>query len=736
MNIYASATEKITDVRTGRPEPLGASWDGSGVNFAIFSESAEGIELCLFENGDPDTETARTPLKAGTGHVWHAYIPGLKPGQLYGYRAHGPYSPAQGLRFNPAKLLLDPYARAISGGVNLSEIHFDYKNTPRGVEPAPDTRDSAAYMPKSVVVDGSFEWGGDSRPQIPAGKTIIYELHVRGFTALHPLVPKELRGTYTGLTAPPVLEHLRSLGVTTLELMPVHQRVSEKRLLENGLGNYWGYSTIGYFAPDTRFSSTGAPGAQVTEFKDMVKTLHREGFEIILDVVYNHTAEGGATGPTLSLRGIDNASYYRADPKNKGHYANFTGCGNTVNSAKPAVWKLITESLRYWVTEMHVDGFRFDLATALFREDPGYDRSHALFGIIDRDPVLSKVKLIAEPWDLGPAGYQAGNFPDPWSEWNDRYRNTVRRFWRGDRGQLSDLAYRISGSSDIYGARARGPYTGVNYITSHDGFTLNDLVTYEKKHNEANLENNMDGTEANYSCNFGAEGPSEDPAIKIHRERQKRNLIATLFLSQGIPMLASGDEIGRTQRGNNNAYCQDNDISWVNWSLGPSEKELLDFTRFMIDFRKKHPVLNQGKFFHGNIVRHNGFKDLIWFRKDGNEMTNGDWQNGGLLSMGLIKSGDNLKIIRRRGKPGFENTLMLLLNAEPGETEFVIPSFGIAEKWQTVVDTSSPHRTARPRRIGSGYKYTMAGRSLAVMKPIYMKKTKAASGRARTRIHE
>ena len=726
MNRYAPETGKTTDIRTGRPEPLGASWDGSGVNFAIFSEYAVGIELCLFAKGVPDTETARIPLTSKTGHIWHAYIPGLKPGQLYGYRAHGPYSPAQGFRFNPGKLLLDPYAKAISGGVNLSEIHFDYRKTPKGAEPAPDTRDSAAYMPKSVVIDGSFDWGKDSPPDIPMAKTVIYELHVRGFTALHPLVPKELRGTYAGLTVPPVLDHLRSLGVTTLELMPVHQSVSEKRLLENGLGNYWGYNSIGYFAPDIRFSSAGVTGGQVAEFKDMVKTLHGEGFEIILDVVYNHTAEGGATGPTLSFRGIDNA-YYRFDRKHKGHFANYTGCGNTVNAAKPEVWRLITGSLRYWVTEMHVDGFRFDLATALFREDPEYNRSHTLFGMINRDPVLSKVKLIAEPWDLGPAGYQAGNFPDPWSEWNDRYRNTVRRFWRGDRGQLGDLAYRISGSSDLYGARVRGPYTGINYVTSHDGFTLNDLVTYEKKHNEANLENNMDGTDSNYSYNFGVEGPSEDPAIKNHRDRQKRNLIATLFLSQGIPMLAAGDEIGRTQRGNNNAYCQDNGISWVNWTLGPSEKELLEFTRFMVDFRKKHPILNQGKFFHGNIVKHNGFKDLIWFRKDGNEMTNGDWQNGSLLSMGLIKSGDNLAIIRRRGKPGYENTLMLLLNAEPGEAEFVIPSFGIAEKWQTVIETASSRGPKGPRRLRSGYKYIMAGRSLTVMKPIYIKKHKAAS---------
>ncbi len=728
MGIRTTEAGKTADIRTGKPEPLGASWDGSGVNFAIYSENAERIELCLFEKGVPDTETARIPLTSGTDHVWHAYVPGLRPGQLYGYRAYGPYNPAQGYRFNPAKLLLDPYAKAISGGITLSEIHFDYKTMQKSGEAAPDTRNSAAYMPKSVVVDDSFDWGKDAKPDIPPGKTVIYELHVRGFTALHPRVPGELRGTYSGLTTPAVLDHLRSLGITTIELMPIFQSVSEKRLLENGLGNYWGYNPIGYFAPDVRFSSAGTEGGQVAEFKNMVKTLHREGFEVILDAVYNHTAEGGASGPTLSLRGIDNATYYRLDPKSKGQCANYTGCGNTLNSEKPAVWKLITESLKYWAGKMHVDGFRFDLAPALFRENPDYNRSHALFGMIKRDPILSNVKLIAEPWDIGPGGYQAGNFPDPWCEWNDRYRNTVRRFWRGDTGQLADLAYRISGSSDLYRTRAKGPYASINYIASHDGFTLGDLTAYEKKHNEANLENNMDGTDFNYSLNFGVEGPTDDPDVRSRREQQKRNLIAALFLSQGIPMLAAGDEMGRTQRGNNNAYCQDNDISWVNWALGPREKELFKFTRFMIDFRKKHTILNQGTFFHGKIVRHNGFKDIIWFRKDGKEMTNADWQNGSLLSLGVIKSGDNLSKIRRRGKPGYENTLMLLLNAEAGEVEFVIPSFGIADKWQAVIDTGSPRGLKGPRRLGAGFKYAVAGRSLTVLKPVYVKNRKRFPG--------
>ena len=714
---------KKIDVLKGRPEPLGATWDGGGVNFALYSEHAEGIDLCLYTGGVPDTETARIPLKSKTGHVWHAYVPGLKPGQLYGYRALGPYIPAQGLRFNPNKLLLDPYAKAFSDGIKLSEVHFDYINAQNSAEAAPDQRDSGPYMPKSVVIDGSFDWDKDSGPGTPWGETVIYELHVRGFTALNPKVPPELRGTYRGLTAHSVLDYLRSLGVTAIELLPVHQSVTEKRLLENGLSNYWGYNSIGFFAPDIRFSRPGGYGEQVNEFKTMVRTLHREGFEVILDVVYNHTAEGGATGPTLSFRGIDNLSYYRFDQKNKEQYVNYTGCGNTINTAKAPVRKLIADSLRYWVREMHVDGFRFDLAVSLFRDKPDYSGKHILFDMIKEDPELSKVKLIAEPWDIGPGGYHAGGFPEPWSEWNDRYRNAVRRFWRGDHGQTGDLAYRISGSSDLYRSRPRGPYAGINYVTSHDGFTLNDLVTYEKKHNRANLENNKDGTDSNFSSNFGVEGPSDDPVVESSREKQKRNLIATLFLSQGVPMFTAGDEIGRTQRGNNNAYCQDNDISWMNWTLGQRQKELLEFTRLMIDFRKRHPILNQGKFFHGNIVRYNGFKDLIWFLKDGNEMTHAEWHNGDLLSLGLIKSGDNLEDIRRKRKPGYENTLMILLNADPGESEFTIPSFGVADKWQVMIDTSSAGSPKGPRRVSSGTKHVMTGRSLKVLKPIYTKKT-------------
>jgi isoamylase len=709
---------KISSVAPGSPEPLGASWDGSGVNFAIYSEFAEAVDLCIFDIRTPNTESSRIRLKSKTGHVWHGYVPGPKPGELYGYRFYGPYNEAKGQRFNPHKLLLDPYARAISGEIRLSEIHHDYRQFQKPGDALLDTRDSGAYMPKSVVIDPSFDWGKDSQPRIPWERTIIYELHVKGFTSLHPLVPKELRGTFKGLTSPQVLDYLHSLGVTALELMPVQHLVSERRLLENGLVNYWGYNSIGFFAPDIRFSSARGSGEQVNEFKNMVKTLHREGFEIILDVVYNHTAEGGAKGPTLSFRGIDNHSYYRLGDKNKAQYLNFTGCGNTINSDSPAVRRLILDSLKYWAKEMHIDGFRFDLATALFRERPDFDKSSPLFDMIAKERALSHVKLIAEPWDLGPGGYQAGNFPDRWSEWNDRYRNAVRRFWRSDDGQVGQIAYRISGSSDLYWRKARGPYSGVNNVSSHDGFTLNDLVTYEKKHNEANLENNNDGTNSNFSYNFGVEGPTSDKVINEKRARQKRNLIATLFLSQGIPMLLAGDENGRTQKGNNNAYCQDNEISWVDWNLDKYKTELLEFTRFMIDFRKKHPILTRGAFFDGKIVKENGFKDITWFRKDGIEMTDGDWLQEDIHTLGMIKAGDNLRRIKKEKKPKYDNTLLILLNAETEEIEFTIPANGVSTLWEPVVDTSFK-KVVKAGRIGSGDKYSMLDRSLAVLKPIY-----------------
>lgn len=703
----------------GNPEPPGATWDGNGVNFSVFSEHAESVELCLFGRGTYNPELARIQLTGRTGNMRHIYVEGLGPRQLYGYRAHGLYKPGMGMRFNPRKLLIDPYAKAVAGDIKLCDIQLDHDPRRKGSALAPDMRDSAAYMPKSVVIDTRYDWGRDLKPDIPWSETIIYELNLKGFTALHPEIPEELRGTYSALTTKPVLDYLRSLGVTSIELMPVHQSVSEQRLLENGLSNYWGYNTIGFFAPDVRFSSTGTHGEQVTEFKNMVKTLHREGFEVIIDVVYNHTAEGGESGPTLSLKGIDNINYYRLGSETKRQYVNYSGCGNTLDTTRPAVMKLIMDSLRYWVKEMHVDGFRFDLAAALFRGQTDYHRHSHFFESINGDPVLSGVKLIAEPWDLGPGGYQVGNFPDPWSEWNDKYRIGMRRFWRSDPGMLGEAAYRISGSSDLYELRSKGPYSSINYITSHDGFTLDDLVKYEKKHNEANLENNKDGNNSPHSFNFGVEGPTDNKTVTEQRARQKRNFLATLFLSQGIPMLLAGDEIGRTQRGNNNSYCQDNEISWIDWDIDAAGSDLLEFTRFIIELRKKQPILRQGKFFHGHLLEDNGYKDLTWYHPDGNEMTLEDWRNPELFSMGLIKAGEKLNNVRRRKNPEFRNVLMILLNAAPETAEFVIPGENISDTWSLILDTSDTKTYNKTRTIQTGLKFKMAGRSLSVLTPVF-----------------
>ncbi|HML95374.1 MAG TPA: glycogen debranching protein GlgX [Thermodesulfobacteriota bacterium] len=718
MNRHGTSQARLKTTH-GSPRPLGATWDGRGVNFAVYSENAQYIELCLYAPGLPETETGRIKLESKTHNVHHAYVRGLGPGQLYGYRAYGPYDPPSGQRFNPAKLLVDPYARAISGAVMLDSIHHDHKIYRRAHKLVIDSRDSAAYMPKSVVVDGSFDWGGDSPPGVPWSDTVIYEAHVRGLTMLHPEVPGELRGTYAGLASPDVISHLRSLGVTAVELMPVHHSVSECRLLENGLVNYWGYNTLGFFAPDIRYSrgsaGGGRPGGQVNEFKEMVKALHKEGFEVILDVVYNHTCEGGSGGPTLSLRGLDNKTYYRLDPGKNGDYLNFTGTGNTINSSHPAVVKLIFDSLRYWAEEMRVDGFRLDLAPVLFRNGNGFDRSHPLFKEIAADPVLSGVKLIAEPWDLGPGGYQTGGFPDPWSEWNDRYRNTVRRFWRSDEGVIPDMAYRISGSSDLYGTREKGSYASINYVASHDGFTLSDLVLYEHKHNEANLEDNADGNNANYAFNFGVEGPSDDAAIIKEREKQKRNFLATLFLSQGVPMLLMGDEAGRTQRGNNNAYCQDNETSWMSWGFDARGKKLLLFTRFLAALRKSYPVLRRGIFFTGVPHAMFGHKDLSWFLPDAREMTDADWQNPRLRSISIVKVENTFEQTAKPKKALHDNALMLLLNAEPNGVVFTVPDGHISPLWQVIFDTSRE----RPggKTIGAGKHYTLAGRSLALLKP-------------------
>src|SRR5215468_10398747 len=551
--------------RPGRPYPLGATWDGSGVNFALFSEHATAVELCLFDAVDPARETRRIAVTERSDQIWHVYLPEARPGLLYGYRVHGPYAPADGHRFNAAKVLLDPYAIAIAGSVTWNGALFGYRPGEAEESAVPDERDSAAYIPKCVVAETAFSWGDDKLLRTPWHKTVIYEVHVEGFTARHPQVPPELRGTYAGLVSPPALEHLKRLGVTAVELLPVHHSVTEQHLVERGFTNYWGYNSIGYFAPDSRFASTGVQGEQVAEFKSMVKRLHQAGIEVILDVVYNHTAEGNHGGPTLCFRGIDNAAYYRLEADDRRRYRDYTGCGNTLNLTHPRVLQLLMDSLRYWVVDMHVDGFRFDLVSALARELHEVDRLGAFFDLLRQDPVLNQVKLIAEPWDLGAGGYQVGNFPAGWAEWNDKYRDTIRAYWKGDGGLIGEFARRITGSSDLYGRSGRRPYASVNYVAAHDGFTLTDLVSYNEKHNEANLEDNRDGHNHNLSWNCGVEGPTDDPAIRALRARQKRNLLGTLLLSQGVPMLLAGDELGRTQRGNNNAYCQDNEISWVDW---------------------------------------------------------------------------------------------------------------------------------------------------------------------------
>ncbi|MFO7189818.1 MAG: glycogen debranching protein GlgX, partial [Pseudomonadota bacterium] len=602
------AVQPVTAVWPGKPYPLGATWDGEGVNFALFSEHAEKVELCFFDAAGR-REVQRITMKERTEQIWHCYLPEARPGLLYGYRVYGPYKPEEGHRFNPHKLLLDPYARNIVGSLRWSDALFGYQIGNKREDLSFDRRDSAGGMPKCKVIDPAFTWGEDRRPKIPWDDMVIYELHVRGFTMQHPDVPPALRGTYAGLTTAPVVDYLRRLGVTTVELMPVHSFVDDRYLVQKGLSNYWGYNTIGFFAPEARYSASG----KVAEFKTMVKTLHSAGIEVILDVVYNHTAEGNHMGPTLSFRGIDNASYYRLVPDNPRYYNDYTGCGNTLNMQHPRSLQLIMDSLRYWVTEMHVDGFRFDLASALARELHEVDRLGAFFDIIRQDPVLSQVKLIAEPWDLGEGGYQVGNFPIGWAEWNDKYRDTMRAYWKGDGGIIHEFATRLTGSSDLYGRGGRRPYSSINFIASHDGFTLHDLVSYNEKHNEANGEDNRDGHDHNLSWNCGVEGPTDDPQIKALREQQKRNMLATLFLSQGVPMLLAGDKLGRTQRGNNNAYCQDNEISWLDWTDNPERAQLFEFTRRLIALRRAHPVFRRREFFQGRPVQ-GGAKDIVWLK--------------------------------------------------------------------------------------------------------------------------
>ena len=682
----------------GSPHPLGATWDGEGVNFALFSENATAVDLCLFDRADDAAESLRIPITERTDRIWHAYLPDARPGQLYGWRVHGPWDPKNGQRFNPSKLLLDPYARAITGELRWNDTLFGYAVGDPGKDLVIDTRDSAGFMPKCAVIDSTFPWGDDKPPRIAWHRTIIYECHVRGLTMLHPDVPEHLRGTYLGIATDPIVDHLRSLQVTAVELMPVHHVVAERHLTEAGLSNYWGYNSIGFFAPDSRFA-TGVAGQQVYEFKSMVKRLHSAGIEVILDVVYNHTAEGGHLGPTLSFRGIDNKSYYRLDPAQPRFYIDFTGTGNSLNVTHPRSMQLIMDSLRYWVLEMHVDGFRFDLASALARELHQVNRLGRFFDIIKQDPVLSQVKLIAEPWDLGEGGYQVGNFPVGWAEWNGTYRDTVRRFWRGDAARVPELAYRLSGSSDLYGRDDRSPRASINYVTSHDGFTLRDLVSYERKHNDANLEEGQDGTDENWSSNWGAEGPTEEVRIIELRERMMRNLMATLAFSQGVPMISHGDEFSRTQRGNNNAYCHDNPLTWVRWDLDAKSRRFLQFVQSVFAIRASNPVLRRRTFFHGRPISPSGIKDLAWIRSDGQEMNGENWRDAGLQHIGMLIHGHATDERDERGRLALGETVLLLLNGGARSRRFKLPVLAEPGRWNEMLNTAKPG--VRPVRTDS-----------------------------------
>jgi isoamylase len=673
----------------GSPHPLGATWDGEGVNFALFSEHATAVELCLFSGPGASQPTETVPMSIATDRVWHCYLPDARPGQCYGYRVDGPWAPEEGHRFNPAKLLIDPYAKAVSGTIRWSDELFGYQvGAGTDADLIRDSRDSAGGMPKCLVVDQAFTWGDDRPPRVPWNRTIIYETHVRGMTLRHPGVPDHLRGTYLGLSSDAVVDHLLSLGVTALELMPVHQFVADRHLVEKGLTNYWGYNSIAFFAPHVGYATSGL-GQQVSEFKSMVKTLHRAGLEVILDVVYNHTGEGSHLGPTLSLRGIDNAVYYRLSPGNPRYDLDFTGTGNSLNIVHPRTMALIMDSLRYWVTDMHVDGFRFDLAPVLIRglED---GRRSAFFEVIQQDPVLSKVKLIAEPWDVGPDGYQLGRFPPGWAEWNGAFRDCVRRFWRGDGGTVPELASRLAGSSDIYAPSGRRTYASVNFVTCHDGFTLNDLVSYEERHNEANGERGQDGTPENYSRNWGVEGPTDSVRVNRLRERMKRNLLATLFFSQGVRMLLGGDELGRTQNGNNNAYCQDSPVSWFDWRLGEAAENLVEYTRELVRIVGENPMLRRRDFFVGQPIDEGGMRDVTWVRSDGGEMRGEDWDDAELRAIGMLLYGRATDEVDERGRITYGDSLLLLLNGGARSRSWTLPVMDRAGVWEELLNTGRP----------------------------------------------
>jgi glycogen operon protein len=694
----------------GSPWPLGATWDGTGVNFAIFSEHATKVELCLFDSPDAVVGRICIPLIDRTDRVWHAYLPDVRPGQLYGYRLHGPWDPARGQRFNPAKVVLDPYARAIGRPMRWHPSLFAFEPGSGGDGP-PELTDSAPYAPLGAVIDDAFTWGSDRPPRTAWSETVIYELHVKGFTALNESIPPHLRGTYLGLASEPAIRHLTTLGVTAVELMPIHAHADEYTLHAAGRTNYWGYNSLSYFAPDARFSTAPSPLDVVREVKMMVRALHAAGLEVILDVVYNHTAEGNHLGPTLSLRGIDNRTYYRLDPNNLARYQDFTGTGNTLNMQSANVLQLMMDSLRYWVQDVHVDGFRFDLASALARELYAVDRLSAFFDVIAQDPVISRVKLIAEPWDVGEGGYQVGNFPPGWAEWNGHYRDTVRRFWRGDEGVLPELATRVSGSSDLYGSSGRQPHASINFITSHDGFTLADLVSYEQKHNEANGEDNRDGDNNNLSWNGGVEGPTDDASILALRRRQQRNFLLTLFVSIGVPMIAGGDEMGRSQQGNNNAYTIDSPDSWTPWTLDDNGRTLAAFARALVALRRSQPVLRRRTFLNG---RRAGAADVLWLQPDGTEMTGDAWNDRSRRALGVLLDGEAIAERGAHGERITGDTLLILLNAGPNDVAFTLPAHRIAVGWDLLIDTATARQ--KDERVPVAGHWTVVAHSAAVFR--------------------
>jgi isoamylase len=697
-----------TQTWPGQPYPLGATYDGSGTNFSIFSEAADRVELCLF---DDDGDETRITLPEVTGFVWHGYLPNVGPGQRYGYRVHGPYEPSQGLRCNPSKLLIDPYAKSVVGDLDWGQPVFGYTfGDPDG---PPNTDDSAPFVPRGVVASPFFDWGDDRHPRTPMHQTVIYEVHVKGMTALHPEVPEELRGTYAGLSHPAVIEHLQGLGVTAVELLPIHRLVPESDLVERGLSNYWGYNSIAYLAPHDGYGS--GPAEQVVpEFKQMVKSLHEAGIEVILDVVYNHTAEGNHLGPTLSLKGIDNPAYYRLVDDDPRYYMDYTGTGNSMNMRHPHVLQLIMDSLRYWVNEMHVDGFRFDLASTLARELHDVDRLSTFFEVIQQDPVISQVKLIAEPWDVGEGGYQVGNFPPQWSEWNGMYRDTMRDFWRGEPATLPEFASRLTGSSDLYESDTRRPGASINFITAHDGFTLRDLVSYNDKHNEANGEGGGDGTDDNRSWNHGVEGETDDEDINRLRSRQQRNFLTTLLLSQGVPMLLGGDEFGRTQHGNNNAYCQDNELSWFRWD--EADEDLVAFTSDLVALRRDHPVFRRRRWFQGRPIRGHDIDDIAWLRPDGDEMDDADWNADLTRELQVFLNGKGIASPDPRGRTVVDDSFLVLFNANPDPVDFHLPPADWAPRWRVVVDTDLPRLGEDIERVEAGGTRRVPDRGVVVLR--------------------